>query len=221
MKRTVSVARTGRRISSGVLTGGPAASNGASSKSAAVNTPTTPGAASASDVSIELILACANPERTKIAYKAAGSRRSSVYGRAPLSSGGSSTRRSAAPCPVNDPFDPVIWLSFAWRAEDYRRGSPSVHGRASGRRPSGTAARTPPARIRSGGGARSRRGCPAGCWPPGGCGPGGPRVQAERPEGLAAHEPDRLGHVSRARVRGDAAVAEERALERAADDLGD
>src|SRR4051794_41920393 len=46
-------------------------------------------------------------------------------------------------------------------------------------------------------------------------------VQAERAEGLADHETDRLGHVSLARVRGDAAVAEERALERAADDLGD
>src|SRR3954463_6323586 len=48
-----------------------------------------------------------------------------------------------------------------------------------------------------------------------------PAVPAEGAGGLAGPEPDRLGHVSLARVRGDAAVAEERALERAADDLGD
>lgn len=67
MKRTTSFASTGRRISSGVSTGGPAVGNGCRSRSAAVYTPTTPGMPAASEVSIPWIFACAKPDRTKTA----------------------------------------------------------------------------------------------------------------------------------------------------------
>ncbi len=77
-KRTTSLASTGRRISCGVSTGGPAVANGSRFRSAAVYTPTTPGIPAASAVSTPLTFAWAKPERTNTAYSASALRRSSV-----------------------------------------------------------------------------------------------------------------------------------------------
>src|SRR4051812_2035793 len=76
----------------------------------------------ASSVSIALIVPWAEAERTNTAYRAPGSRRSSVYGRVPRRKGGSSTRRTEAPWPSPAPFDPDMSLLHRL-AKSARRGT--------------------------------------------------------------------------------------------------
>ena len=78
MKRTRSVASTGRRISSGVATGGPAGGERLEVEVGRGVDADDAGRRGGLGRVDRVIVACAKPERTKTAYSASGSRRSSV-----------------------------------------------------------------------------------------------------------------------------------------------
>ena len=89
------VASTGRAMAAGA----PPAGSGGRSRSAAVNTPATPGMAAAGAGSMARIRPWASGALTNTACSAPGGTRSSQYNAAPVSRGGSS-RRSTAPSVV-------------------------------------------------------------------------------------------------------------------------